>query len=170
MKKILSVLLATMMVFAVSASTMVAMAATVNSYESTTKASTISGMVNGQTSSDITYEVDPENPNKITFTYNGEGDISGWEFPGMTEGVDYDVLDEDGNTITIELINGYDGDVTANVIVDENGESTTSAKTTKKSTTGKSTSPNTGAVTAAGVAVAGVGVAILAAVKKNDAE
>jgi hypothetical protein len=168
MKKLLSIVLSVMMIFALGSTTMVAMAATVQSYESTTKASTISGQVNGQTSSNITYERDPEDPNKITFTYNGDGDITGWEFPGMEEGVDYQVLDEDGNTITIELLNGYDGDVVANVLVDEEGE--TAEKTTKKSTTGKSTSPNTGAVSATGLAVAGVGVAVLAAIKKNDAE
>lgn len=167
MKKLLSILLAVMMIFAVNASATVAMADTVNSIESTTKATSTIGKVNGQTSNDVTYERDPDDPNKITFTYIGEGDITGWEFPGMTEGVDYRIISQDGNSITIELLNGYDGDVIGDAQVDfEPGSETT----TKKASTGKSTSPATGAVAATGLAAAGVGAAILAAIKKNDAE
>ncbi|MFR5875588.1 MAG: hypothetical protein ACLUFN_03775 [Eubacterium sp.] len=166
MKKLLSIVLSVIMIFAVSSLTTIAFAETVNSIESTTKASSTIGKVNGQTSNDVTYERDPENPNKITFTYVGEGDITGWEFPGMTEGVDYRIISQDGNSITIELLNGYDGDVIGDAQVDFDGEETT----TKKSSTGKSKSPKTGAVAATGLAAAGVGVAILAAIKKNDAE
>jgi hypothetical protein len=144
------------------------MAATVNSFETTTSAREVSGQVNGQTSNDITYERDAENPNQITFTYNGEGEITGWEFPGMTEGVDYTVISQDENSITIEVSEDYDGDIIADVIADTEGED--AETTTKKASTGKSTSPNTGAVSLAGLAAAGAGVAILAAIKKNDAE
>lgn len=167
MKKLLSIVLAIMMIFAVSASATAAMAATVNSIESTSKASSTIGKVNGQVSNDVIYERDPENPNIITFTYIGSGEITGWEFPGMVEGVDYSIVSEDGNTITIELLNGYNGDIIGDAQVDfeEEGESTT-----KKASTGKSTSPDTGAVAATGLAAAGIGAAILAAVKKNDAE
>lgn len=165
MKKLLSVLLAVMMIFAVSSSATVAMAATVNSIETTTKASSTEGRVNGKVSNDVTYERDPDDPNKITFTYIGEGDITGWEFPGMTEGVDYNIISQVDNSITIMIINGYDGDIIGDAQVDFEGETTT-----KKASTGKSTSPDTGALAATGLAAAGVGAAILAIIKKNDAE
>lgn len=43
----------------------------------------------------------------------------------MTEGKDYKVISVDGNTITIQLINGYEGDVIGNAIVKFQGETTT---------------------------------------------
>lgn len=175
MKKILSVLLAVAMLVSVGVSSaVVAMAApTVASIESTTKkpAPTI-GEVNGQTSTDVRYEIDPNDPNKITFTYEGEGELVGWEFLPDTfiEGKDYRIVSQDGNSITIELINGYNGDVIANAIVKfpegEEPEEPTKKTTVKKNTNSKS--PKTGVVTGAGFGVAAAGAAILVALKKKD--
>lgn len=167
MKKLLSVILAVVMVMAISVSSSVAMAAgTVGSIQSTTKKTpTPSGQVNGQVSPDVSYEKDPSNPNQLTFTYEGDGDLEGWEFPGLTEGVDYEIVSEEGNSITIRLINGYDGEVIANAIVKfADGETTTKKVSTNK----KPTSPKTGVVSAAGLGVAGAGAAILIAMKKKD--
>lgn len=173
MKKLLSVLLALVMVAAVGASSMVAMAAdaVVGSIQDAPKPpSDPVGEVNGSPSTDVHWEKDPTNPNKITFTYDGDGDLTGWEFPGMREGIDYKIIAQQGNSITIELLNGYNGQVSANAIVDfgDDEEDEAEKKPAKKNK--KTTSPNTGAVSAAGLGVAGAGVALLAAMKKRDAE
>ncbi len=163
MKKIISVVLSILMLISVASASSVVFAAggNVQSIESTTKANKINVEVNGNETNDVIYEKDPTDPTKITFTYTGDGELQGWEFPGMTEGVDYKIISEDGNSITIQLLNGYDGPVTANAIVKE-------TTTKKKKDNEKKKSPKTGAVSASAVAVAGAGVAILAAMKKRE--
>lgn len=163
MKKFISIVLS--MIMAVSVATMAtipAMAAV--SPQTTTHARVINGEVNGSSSSDVTYTPDSSDPNKLTFTYDGDLELDHWEFPGLTAGTDYEILSEDGNSITILILND-NADVLANAIVK-------GAPTTKKAKPGKkdngSTSPKTGAVTAAGIAVAGAGFAILAALKKDE--
>lgn len=179
MKKVLSVLLAVSMIVSVGVSSaVVAMAApTVASIESTTKRpAPIIGDVNGQTSTDVRYEIDPNDPNKITFTYEGDGELIGWEFlpDTLLEGKDYRIVSQQGNSITIELINGYNGDIIANAIVRyPEDEKTTKvpAETTKKTTVKKNPgnkSPKTGVFTGAGLGVAAAGAAILVALKKKD--
>lgn len=171
MKKIISLVLSLVMAISVGAmATIPAMAKDVVSPHSTTKAVDISTKVNGSTSKDITFNRDKDDENVITFTYNGKGNLTGWEFPGMKEGKDYVVTSEEGNSITIELINGYDGKVVANALVDNGSETTKGNKETTKKTDKKSTSPKTGAVSAAGIAVAGAGVAMLAALKKKSSD
>ena len=145
MKKILSILLAAMLAFsALGATSMMAFAAsnTVASPEHTTRDNDKIGQVNGKVSDDVDYEVDPTDPTKISFTYTGNGDFQNWQFPGMTEGKDYKVISVDGNTITIQLINGYEGDVIGNAIVKFQGETTTKKAPRKDK---KSRSPKTGA-------------------------
>lgn len=171
MKKIISLVLSLVMAISVGAmATIPAMAKDVVSPHSTTKAVDISTKVNGSTSKDLTFNKDKDDENVITFTYNGKGNLTGWEFPGMKEGKDYVVTSEEGNSITIELINGYDGKVVANALVDNGSETTKGNKETTKKTDKKSTSPKTGAVSAAGIAVAGAGVAMLAALKKKSSD
>lgn len=162
MKKFISIVLS--MIMAISVMTMAsipAMAAV--SPQTTTSSKVINGQVNGSTSAEVTYTPDSNDPNKVTFSYNGTGDFDHWEFPGLTEGVDYEIISEDGNPITIKILNP-DADIVANAIV--KGESTTKKKPGKKDN--GSTSPKTGAMTAAGIAVAGAGFAILAALKKDE--
>lgn len=163
MKKIISIVLSLVMLLSVSVASVNAFAATVGSIESTTKQNKVIVQVNGKPSNDVSYERDPDDPRKITFTYDGDGELIGWEFPGLTEGIDYEIIAEDGDSITIKLADDYDGEITANAIVDE--ESDTTKATTKKS--GKKTSPKTGAGMA-GVAAMGAGAAILAALKKKE--
>ena len=167
MKKIISILLSVVMLVSVSAAA-VNVFADVESQETTKTSSKVTVEVNGNTSKDVTYQSDPDDPATITFTYNGDGSLEGWEFDGMVEGVDYEIVSEDGDSITIRLLNDYDGDITANAIVDE-GEETTKATTTKKSSdSGKGKSPKTGAATATGLAAAGAGAAILLALRKRE--
>lgn len=170
MKKVISIILSVLLIASVTTVYAVpAFAKPVQSIESTTnkeKEPDIKGKVNGNPSNDVTWERDPKDPTKITFTYTGNGELVGWEFPGMVEGKDYKVISRDGNSITIQLLNGYSGEVVANAVVkDENGETTTSAAPQPN---GNSKSPKTGATTATAVAVAGAGIAVLVAMKKKN--
>lgn len=165
MKKIISVFLSVVMLITVvsAAFSVFAAGGNVQSIESTTKVNKITVEVNGNESNDVTYEKDPTDPTKITFTYTGDGELEGWEFPGMTEGVDYKIISEDGDSITIQIINGYDGPIVANAIVKEE-------TTKKKKSNDKKKSPKTGAASASVIAAAGVGVAVLAALKRKSDE
>ena len=169
MKKVMTILLSLVMVFAASAVAVPAMAE-VGSVETTTQPTIVPTVeVNGKTTTEVTVEQDPNDPNVFTFTYTGDGTLEGWEFKNMKKGVMYVVLSEDGNKITIKLINGYTGPVEVNALVSEDEAEEEETKAAKKNK--KATSPNTGAMSAAGIAAAGAGVAVLAALKKkNDAE
>ena len=159
MKKLISVLLSVVMLVSVSALSINAFA-DVQSQQTTKSSSKVTVEVNGNTSKDVTYQTDPNDPATITFTYNGDGTLEGWEFDGMVEGVDYQVISEDGNSITIELLNGFEGDIDANALVDKDSEGTKG--------NGKGKSPKTGAATATGLAAAGAGAAILLAMRKRE--
>ena len=80
----------------------------------------------------------------------------------MTEGVDYEIIREKGDSITILVSAEYDGEVIANAIVKE----ATTKETTKKNK--KEKSPKTGAASLAGIAAMGAGAAILTALKKKE--
>jgi hypothetical protein len=159
MKKIISIVLSLVMLVSASALTINAFAE-VQSPSSVTPGSKITVEVNGNTSKDVTYKADPDDPAIITFTYTGTGTLEGWEFEGMELGKDYNIVGTDGNSITIELINGYDGDIDANALVDKDSEGTKG--------NGKGKSPKTGAAAATGLAAAGAGAAILLALKKRE--
>lgn len=172
MKKLLSVLLATMMAFAaVTVTTISAFAADTSVASPETTVVTIEkiGYVNGAPSKLVTYSADENDPTCITFTYTGTGRLIGWEFPELTEDKEYEVVSEEGNSITVQLINGYTGRVIANAIVEENGTTGASEETTAKKSEA-SESPATGSAAAAGIALAGAGAAVLIALRKKDAE
>lgn len=165
MKKLLAIVLSALMAVSVLGASSIVFAADINgSPETVTQSATIKVEVNGSSSDDVIYEKDPTDPTKIKITYTGKGTVTGWEFlpDSLVEGVDYVILEQDGNSITIQLLD-YDGEITVNAIVEFDEEEST--QTTKKSD--KNKSPKTGAA-ATGLAVAGAGVAILTALKKKD--
>lgn len=167
MKKLISVILSVMMVLSLGAlSVMPVMAATVSS-EEPVNPGVVSGQVNGQNSNDVTFVVSPANPMEYTFTYGGNYEFLGWEFNGLETG-DYNVVSENGKTITIQLTAlGANKSFVANakVNVPTTPTTPTTPSTGDKDTSGKS--PSTG-VAIGGIAVAGAGVAMLAALKKRD--
>lgn len=183
MKKLISMVLSLVMVAAMALCTVPVMAKDVISPTATTAQNKKPILeVNGSgTDTDITYTVDPTNPNKVTFEYNGDGTLVGWETNltdelGLVEGTDYETqFNEDGSfTVTFiseEAISAWDeGIVKVNALVEYDEESTTKPSA-KPNDSNKS--PGTGAPTsaiAATVAVAGAGFAVLAATKKRDAE
>lgn len=167
MKKLISIILSVMMVLSLGAlSVMPVMAATVSS-EEPVNPGVVSGQVNGQNSNDVTFVVSPANPMEYTFTYGGNYEFLGWEFNGLETG-DYNVVSENGKTITIQLTaSGANKSFVANAKVNAPTTPTTptTPSTGDKDTSGKS--PSTG-VAIGGIAVAGAGVAMLAALKKRD--
>lgn len=182
MKKLLSIVLAAIMTVSVFALSVVpAFAADVHSPTASTAANKgpvtqVNGVNN---TTDITFTPDSNDKNKITFTYTGEGTLTGWEHNmdalGFVEGTDYTAVNNNDGSLTIDFITdeAYDafdtGKVIVNAIVDF-GAATTAAPSKKNDS---SKSPETGlssAVVAGSVAVACAGVAVLAATKKRDAE
>jgi len=158
MKKLVSILLSVLMVVAVCAMSVSAFALDPVVSPSRDKDINIITEVNGKPSKDVTVEQDKDNPRVYTFTYTGKGDFKRWEFPGSEEGKHYRIISKDGKTITVEILEGWYGDFTANAIVENAPQKDDSGK-----------SPKTGAA-ALGVAAMGAGAAIIAAVKrrKND--
>lgn len=170
MKKVLSIVLSVVMLISVGVLSVTAFAADVASPgkdDTTDKITGISVQVNGKTSKDITVDRDGTS-RVITFTYDGDGNLVGWEFPGMTEGKDYTIVEEKDNYITIEVSEDYEGEVIANAIIEDEEEETTKKSSTKKNKGG--TSPKTGVSAAAGIAAMGAGAAVLTALKKKEEE
>ena len=133
--------------------------------------------VNGTTTTtDITYAPDENDDTTITFTYTGDGELTGWEDNldelGLEENVDYTaVMNPDGtytiHFITPAAINVWNNEkVVVNAIVKFPTDETTTAKPNES---GKS--PKTGAITAvvaSGVAAAAAGYTVLKASKKRE--
>ncbi|MCH5317425.1 MAG: hypothetical protein J1E05_05560 [Eubacterium sp.] len=78
---------------------------------------------------DITAYTNTTRPGHVTVTYTpasegfrleytAEGSVTGWEFPNMTEGKNYEVIAQKDNYIDIKLINGQDEIPYVNVLVD----------------------------------------------------
>lgn len=187
MKKILSLMLATVMAVSalvVSALPVLAADTVVSPTASTAVDKRPTLQVNGvTTTTDVTYAADPDDPNVITFTYIGEGDITGWEANlaelGFVEGEDYTITENEDGTFTVTLISDEaiaawkNGELVVNALVDFGEEEPSepgTAGTTKPNDSSKS--PSTGASTAvvAGAVAAGAAIAVLAALKKRDAE
>lgn len=140
--------------------------------------------VNGDNKQGVTYTVSETNPNEVTFRYEGEGTLIGWEHNladlGLISGTDYTAVENADGSFTITFITQpaiaqwNAGTVIVNAIVEFDEEEPTEEKeesTTKKNKSSKS--PSTGAsvaVVAGSIAAAGAGFAVLAASKKRDAE
>ncbi len=162
MKKAISILLSLVLMITVCSASMSAMAKnTLISPESTNKKVVIKVTLNGETSHNTSYKPDKNDSSVLTFTYTGGGELSGWEFPGEVEGVDYIITSQDENSITIKVLDGLDDEFFwGNAIEKDPNETTNPAK---KDDSHKS--PNTGATT--GVSIAAAGLAILLASRKR---
>lgn len=184
MKKIISVIVATMMAISMFAVTVPAMAENVSSPAAVTIADgKVKTTVNGKERQGVTYKINVSKPNEVTFTYNGKGTLKSWSDNlsslGLVEGTDYTITVNKDGSETISFISQKaitawnNGSVVVNAVVDFD-ETTTKAskeKTTKAKKNSSSKSPATGAsstVLAGGVAAAGAGIAVLAAMKKKE--
>lgn len=98
----ISIILSVITIFCVSLS---AFAETTTKYwEPRPNAQGAEGYVNSKPTDEIYLEADTKtNGSKIT--YNGDGKLTGWEFPLLEEGKDYEIISRKENSITIKLIN-----------------------------------------------------------------
>ncbi len=182
MKKIISVIVATMMVISMFAVSVPAMAENVSSPAAVTIADgKVKTTVNGKERQGVTYEINVSKPNEVTFTYNGEGTFKSWSDNlselGLVKGTDYTITVNKDGSETISFISQKaitawnNGSVVVNAVVDFDEATTKSEKTTKAKKNSSSKSPATGAssaVLAGGVATVGAGIAVLAAMKKKE--
>lgn len=158
MKKIISLVVATMMaVSMIAVSALPAMAA--DNVSSPTAAVLQQGKaqttVNGETKQGVTYTVDTTKASKVTFSYKGEGTFKSWSDNlgslGLAEGTDYTKATNADNSIVITFMSQKaitawnEGKVVVNAIVEfatttaasttEATTEATDAKTTTKATT-----------------------------------
>jgi len=125
MKKIASILLSLLIILTITvAGDVYAFAETTTKYwEPRPNAQDSLGYVNGVENGDVVgAQADPETGG-TKITYSGKGVVTGWEFPLLTEGEDYRVLSEEGNTITLELLTENKELPYINVLVDFSGTS-----------------------------------------------
>lgn len=125
MKKIVSVLIAFAVILsAISVSTITSFA---QEWEDRRNIQDSAGYVNGTVGGNIYTEYDSATEG-LKITYSGEGTLTGWEFPLLAEGKDYDVLSEDidNNVIIIKLLDGGRGEIPyINALVDFGNETVT---------------------------------------------
>ena len=184
MKKIVSIIIATMMAISMFAVSVPAMAENVSSPAAVTIADgKVKTTVNGEERQGVTYKINASKPNEVTFTYNGKGTLKSWSDNlsslGLVEGTDYTITVNKDGSETISFISQKawnNGSVVVNAVVDFDEATTKASKESKEKTTKakkntSSKSPATGAssaVLAGGVAAAGAGIAVLAAMKKKE--
>lgn len=125
MKKIVSLLIAFAVILsAISVSTITSFA---QEWEDRRNIQGSEGYVNGTVGGNISTEYDSATEG-LKITYSGEGTLTGWEFPLLVEGQDYDVLSEDidNNVIIIKLLDGGRGEIPyINALVDFGNETVT---------------------------------------------
>lgn len=125
MKKIVSILIAFAVILsAISVSTITSFA---QEWEDRRNIQGSEGYVNGTVGGNISTEYDSA-AEGLKITYSGEGTLTGWEFPLLAEGQDYDVLSEDidNNVIIIKLLDGGRGEIPyINALVDFGNETVT---------------------------------------------
>ena len=125
MKKMVSILIAFAVILsAISVSTITLFA---QEWEDRRNIQDSAGYVNGTVGGNISTEYDSATE-ELKITYGGEGTLTGWEFPLLVEGQDYDVLSEDidNNAIIIKLLDGGRGEIPyINALVDFGNETVT---------------------------------------------
>ena len=187
MKKIVSIIIATMMAISMFAVSVPAMAENVSSPAAVTIADgKVKTTVNGEERQGVTYKINASKPNEVTFTYNGKGTLKSWSDNlsslGLVEGTDYTITVNKDGSETISFISQKavtawnNGSVVVNAVVDFDEATTKASKESKEKTTKakkntSSKSPATrvmSAFWAGGVAAAGAGIAVLAAMKKKE--
>lgn len=103
------------------------------------------GYVNDKPAEGIYIEADTETGG-TKITYNGNGKLTGWEFPLLEKGKDYEIIFQKGNSITIKLINENHELPYINALVDL-PETASSTETTKSNNQNESTKATTTEIT-----------------------
>lgn len=178
MKKLISVLISIIAVFAVSTAFAVPAMAAINVFSPVGEVIVYevnSPTVNNKSSNSVKGSQVSNGSNQISYIYTGDGDFQGWELidkngnriPISENDPAYRIIKNDGKNLVIEILDwslfqspdGY----TVNAVVKGDSASGTKNDSSK--------SPSTGAasVALASIAAAGAGAAIFA-IKKKDAE
>lgn len=178
MKKLISVLVSIIAVFAVSTAFAVPAMAAINVYSPVGEVIVHEAndpTVNKKPSANVTGKQVSNGSNQITYVYTGSGNFQGWElvdkngksYPLSDNDPAYKIVSNNGKTLTLEILDwsyfeSPDGYTVNAIVKDEVAPG-------KKDDSSKS--PKTGAatITLASMAAAGAGAAILA-LKKKDAE
>jgi len=178
MKRVISVLISIIAVFAVSTAFAVPAMAAINVFSPVGEVivhEVNNPTVNNKSSNTVKGSQVSNGSNQVSFIYTGDGDFQGWELvdkngnkiPLSENDPAYKIIKNDGKQLIIEIIDwslfespdGY----TVNAVVKGDSASGTKNESSK--------SPSTGAasVAFASIAAAGAGASILA-LKKKDAE
>ncbi len=124
---------------------------------------------------------------QITFTYEGEGVVTGWEFPLSQEGKDYEIISQEGNKITfvfteanknhempyVNVLVDFDETSSQATQTEQQTESTSSAsvsetqETTTNATAEKNDNLNTVKILIPALAVVCIVVIVIIAIKKH---
>ncbi len=124
---------------------------------------------------------------QITFTYEGEGVVTGWEFPLSQEGKDYEIISQGGNKITfvfteanknhempyVNVLVDFDETSSQATQTEQQTESTSSAsvsetqETTTNATAEKNDNLNTVKILIPALAVVCIVVIVIIAIKKH---
>lgn len=122
--------------------------------------------LNGKDSENTSYDVIDPDKGLIHFHYKGGGILIGWDFEyneyPLVEGVDYEIIEEKGNDLIIQILPGYKGENFWVNAVDDLNETTNPAK---KDDNQKS--PNTGGSFTIIACVTGIGATALATRKRR---
>lgn len=84
------------------------------------------GCVNGEPGDGIYLKGNTDDT--LTISYEGDGTLTGWEFPTLQENKDYEVISRQNNSITLKMLNGDYGLPYINALVHFD-EVTSEAKT-----------------------------------------
>lgn len=105
MKKIISVFIASIVLLStISLCTITSFAEETTKYwEPRPNSQDAIGCVNGEPAEDMIYSVADEEYDACRTEYLGEGKVTGWEFPTLTEGVDYEIIKQYDNTIIVKF-------------------------------------------------------------------
>lgn len=135
----ISIILSVITIFCVSLS---AFAETTTKYwEPRPNAQGAEGYVNSKPTDEIYLEADTKTKGS-KITYNGDGKLTGWEFPLLEEGKDYEIISQKENSITIKLINKNQELPYINALVDFGETATLKNKTKSSEQTSKQSKEN----------------------------
>jgi len=178
MRKIISVLISIIAVFAVSTAFAVPAMAAINVYSPIGESIVHEAndpVVNKKPSTHVKGQQVSNGSNQITYTYTGDGNFKGWELvdkdgnsiPLSSNSAAYKIISNNGKTLTIEILDwsyfeSPDGYTVSAVVEGASGAG-------NKNDSSKSPSTGAASIALASVAAAGAGAAILA-LKKKDAE
>lgn len=124
---------------------------------------------------------------QITFTYEGEGVVTGWEFPLSQEGKDYEIISQEGNKITfvfteanknhempyVNVLVDFDETSSQTTQTEQQTESASNAsvsetqETATNATTEKNDNLNTVKILIPALAVVCIVVIVIIAIKKH---